>query len=300
MNVTIVVPTIREERIKDFLFSWKDQISAYQAKVLIVCDTGDSPTVEHLATLTKTTPQAVLGQDNADLIYNKNDGVRNLGFAYIAKYMSSCDMILTLDDDCYPDGDTIGNHIRALEKNYPISFFSHCYPYTRGFPYAIRDEARCVVSHGVWRHSIDWDAPTELVNNPTNLQSIYQGPIPKGPYFQFCGMNVAFRKEVLPWMYFAPMGKKLGVQRFADIWCGYKIKKYCDNHNLAIVTGMSTVNHMRASNVFDSLVAEAPGIKANEHYWEESYRDEYKDLHDKQAERWAKLMCDMMGMEYKP
>lgn len=118
--------------------------------------------------------------------------------------------------------------------------------YLRGFPYGIRDESPVKVSHGVWVNVPDFDGRTQLElgkcqecggtggvdsggtrpdGEPIDLPCpnknckngydgsrlpyslpYFRGPVPKGCYFPFCGMNVMVRKEALPYLYFAPMG----------------------------------------------------------------------------------------------
>src|SRR5690606_16858805 len=87
--------------------------------------------------------------DYADCIVNFNGGIRNLGFAFVAKFLDA-DIILTLDDDVRPIGDTIQDHLDILSKRVPISWMSTASEYMRGFPYKIREEAEVVLSHGVW------------------------------------------------------------------------------------------------------------------------------------------------------
>jgi hypothetical protein len=45
-------------------------------------------------------------------------------------------------------------------------------------------------------------------------------------------------------------------------------KKICDHLNVAITIGEPYVYHSKASNAFDNLIKEAPGIKFNEQFWE--------------------------------
>ena len=85
-------------------------------------------------------------------------------------------------------------------------------------------------------------------------------------------MNMAFRKELLPWAYQAPMGirtlEETGrlYDRFADIWAGVTMKFAIDKlfFNACAVTGYSVIYHERASDVFVNLRKEAAGMELNE------------------------------------
>jgi hypothetical protein len=94
-------------------------------------------------------------------------------------------------------------------------------------------------------------------------------------------MNIAFKREALPYIYFAPVGQYKGAERFDDIWMGLEVIKDFAKLNWAIVTGYAKVNHLRASNVFTSLEKEAVGIRKNEEYWKGEYDDWYLDFIEK-------------------
>lgn len=211
------------------------------------------------------------------------------------------------------------------------------YAYLRGFPYGIRDEAQVMVSHGVWVNVPDFDGKTQLELGkcqrcdgtggckvaggvamdcdevecvkcngtgydrsklPYSLP-YFRGPVPKGCYFPFCGMNVMIRKEALPYLYFAPMGMDsgykpkwiddatdpagamaevmgdgdAGLNRFADIWCGILLKRHCDAVGWAIYTGASTVIHTRASDPHKNVEQEKLGMEWNEWAWQSQHKD---------------------------
>ena len=286
-KIAVVVPTIRPENFRKFLAKWKNLFEKHNVLLLPVLD-GDNPYVtERYA---NDFYQEFLGKD-ADLIYNFNDGVRNLGFAYIAKYYPQIKTIMTFDDDTEPCGDTIQDHLNALNQKVPISWISTTDGYTRGFPYGIREEAEVVLSHGVWEGVPDYDAPTQLTTKPHEVY-FNNGAIPKGIFYPMCGMNIAFKRKMLPYMYFAPMGHKVGLDRFADIWCGVNSKKEIDKRGWAVVTGQATVLHKRASNVFTNLKKEAPGLELNETYWQGdiSGNPKYFKLYQDSYKRWQKFV----------
>ena len=278
--IAVVVPTVRPKQYKEFLQNWKDQFNRHKVTLITVWD-GDKPRLE-VDGREVSYPNSLL-----ELVYNKNDGVRNLGFWYIAKHLPDIEFILTLDDDVRPLGDTIGNHIKALDQKVCVSWFSHASEYMRGFPYNIREESEVVLSHGVWEGVKDWDAPTQLIKNDVcRFVNFYSGAIPRGVNYTMCGMNIAFKRKLLPYMYFAPMGHRVGIDRFADIWLGIESKKVIDQKGWAVVTGYSHVYHTRASNVWKNLQKEAKGLEMNEAYG----KDPYFKLYRIKRKDWQKLL----------
>lgn len=291
MSVALVVPTVRPECWKAFTQGWKKLLKKHEIELIKVQD-GSDPRLFHNSV--EMCISEVLGKDS-DLIFNKNDGVRNLGFAYIAKFLPGVETIITLDDDTLPkDGDDpIQSHLNALNARFPLGWMSTASDYVRGIPYWNREQSECVVSHGVWEGVMDWDAPTQLVKGNRQLE-FYKGVIPRGVYFPFCGMNMAFKRKMLPYMYYAPMGYKVGMDRFADIWLGIHLRRICDENDWSIVTGYSTVRHERASNVWTNLKKEAQGLELNEHYFEGVEDHEYFKIYNTCRKRWGEFihLCD--------
>lgn len=274
MRLAVVVPTIREEKLKEFLLAWEYLFTKHNVNLYIVRD-GKNPTVNGLNI------KEVMGK-YSDLIYNFNDGVRNLGFAQA--YKDGADIIISLDDDTLPEGDTIQDHINILNTRQPISFMNSVDDvYMRGFPYFAREEAPVMFSHGVWNGVYDFDASTQLLMG-TPQPRHRKMPVPKGVLMPICVMNVAFKREVLPYYYQAPMFGD--INRFADIYSGWEVKKAIDNNNWAMVTGYAKVNHNRASNPFTNLVKEAKGVGMNEEYG----KDEYFKLYQKNIKLWQKFL----------
>lgn len=282
MSVAVVVPTIREDKFMEFYEAWMELRVKHNLQYVVVRD-GENPTV-NLKCI-----EGLMGKDYS-LIFNKNDGVRNAGFWYIARFMPEVEYIITLDDDTKPIGDPIQDHIDALNKRVPVSWINTAgEDYMRGFPYGIREEAEVVLSHGVWEGVKDWDAPTQLVKGNKDVQ-FYKGAIPKGIYYPMCGMNIAFKRKMLPYMYFAPMGYKVGMDRFADIWLGIESKKVIDKNGWAVVTGYAKVQHDRASNVWKNLQKEARGLELNESFYKGDSSDAYFELYAEKRKQWETLI----------
>ena len=254
-NIAVVVPTVagREETFNGFMEAWQPLFDKHQVEFIKVLD-GDIPSVNGKDW------HEVMGE-YVDCISNFNGGIRNLGFAYVAKYLPEVEYILTLDDDTRPIGDTIYDHLQILSKRVPISWMSTASEYMRGFPYGLREEAEVVLSHGVWENVADWDAPTQLVLGSHRPVTFPKSPIPKGVLYPMCGMNIAFKRKMLPYMYQAPFWLEQGIGRVDDILCGIYSKKEIDKQGWAAVTGYARVFHERASNVYKNLRLEAASIE---------------------------------------
>lgn len=292
-KLAIIVPTIREESYAKFLDIWKPLFEKHKVQLITVWD-GEKPRLNCVSytgsSISQTTQgiESVMGE-YADLIYNFNDGVRNLGFAYVAKNLPEIEYVITFDDDVVPIGDTIEDHLDALNQNVPVSWMNTSMTdYMWGFPYNIRQEAEVWVSHGVWTNVADFDALTQLVKG-IRPQVFYKGSIPKGIFYPHCAMNFSFKREALPYVYQAPMGPKIGLDRFGDIWGGIEMKKDLDRLGKAVVSGYAIVEHVRASDVYKNLQKEAKGVELNDFYG----KDKYFKLFFAKRKRWKKFILSL-------
>lgn len=285
-NIAVVVPTVesRSEIFDKFMAAWQPLFDKHDVFFVKVLD-GDKPTVlGHEA-------KAVMGK-SANCLTNYNAGIRNLGFAYIARFLPDIEYIITLDDDETPLGDPIADHLSALNRSVPVTWLSTLVDdYSRGFPYGLRAEAEVVLSHGVWEGVADWDAPTQLVRGSNYPAQFYKGPIPKGIYYPMCSMNLAFKRKMLPHIFHAQWA--LGIKRFDDILAGVISKRAIDDNGWAAVSGYARVFHERASNVFTNLENEAAGIKLWEAFCagDESH-PYFKDFY-KRLETWQTFLSSI-------
>ncbi|MBT3249511.1 MAG: hypothetical protein HN846_05025 [Candidatus Pacebacteria bacterium] len=274
----VVIPTIRD---LGFLNDWKEQ---FKDVSVIVCE--DRPQ--------KTLRLPKIGQkiyhysweeidqdlgDNSWIIPRKVSGIRSFGF--IKAYDLRADIIITIDDDCYPvkNHNLIKLHSQNLSLKTPLRW-TNTYPdirhlYTRGIPYLNREEMKVMISHGLWTNVLDFDGPTHLqnMNFKAEFAEHFLQIIPHGSYYPMCSMNLAFNREVTPLMYFPLMGEnnngnKWGYDRFDDIWAGIFSKKIMDHLGYSVVNGAPFVEHRKASNPFKNLIKEAGGIEINEQLWQ--------------------------------
>lgn len=279
-EVFVVIPTIRD---LDFLKSWKDQFK--QAIGIIVEDHPkkeiETPK-EHFKKVYHYCWQDIDSQlgKRGWIISRKNSGIRCFGF--LKAYQLGADVIITIDDDCYSvKRDFVKAHLENLSLRAPDKWFPTFphpkYNFTRGFPYKIRNKYPVVLSHGLWSGALDLDAETEKklkkrVNLPPYNLPLRQF-VPQGYYFPMCTMNLGFKREIIPLMYFPLMGednkgRKWGYDRFDDIWAGIIVKKVLDHLKKAVVTGSPFVAHQKKSDIKISLIKEKAGLKMNEEFWQ--------------------------------
>lgn len=277
MNVFVVIPTIRS---LDFLSAWKEE---FEGCHLIIVE--DHP-VRQISTPTKGflsvshyTWENIAKDFGKDgwIFPRQNAGIRSYGFWKALQ--KDADIIITLDDDCYPtERGFVKKHVDNLSSAAPSQWFPTfphpSYMYTRGFPYKIRNKHRVGISHGLWSNKMDMDAKTQLSIGEVNVAAYppLRQFVPFGYFFPMSSMNLAFTREVAPLMYFPlmgkdPNGKGWGYDRYDDIWAGVLAKKVLDHLGIAVVNGSPFVEHKKASDVQSNLIKEKRGMSTNESLW---------------------------------
>lgn len=276
-TIAVIVPTIRPELFENkFLPKWQKLFDKHEVELFVVND-GDNPTasvyrcgmMEHY----EKVALRAMTQAHQDIFYNRTDAIRNYGFA-LAKLRYNPDIYISLDDDVspMPGTDPIQEHIDAFRTTHTLDWMNtHSYYRMRGLPYKLK-EYYPLLSHGVWKGVPDFDAIMQLQHPDVRDLNFPSTVVPKHAFFPVCAMNMAFRKELLPWAYQAPMGMRTLEEtgrlydRFADIWAGVTMKFSIDNifNNASAVTGYSVIYHERASDVFVNLRKEAAGMELNE------------------------------------
>ncbi|HWT79271.1 MAG TPA: hypothetical protein VN648_10770, partial [Candidatus Methylomirabilis sp.] len=113
------------------------------------------------------------------------------------------------------------------------------------------------------------DAPYQLVYGTVSdfVPPDDSRVLARGQYVPISGMNLCFQRDFAPLAYFPLQGDGWPYRRFDDIWFGVIAKKACDHLGWSISMGRPSVRHIRASDVYQNLVKEAPGIGFNEHFW---------------------------------
>lgn len=330
-KVVIVVPTIRKESFDRFLNEWKDEFfknKKFTVYLIVVEDNHQktfalekNPNIFHFCW---EDIEKDLKKDSW-IIPRRSDCVRSYG--YLKAYQMKPDMIITLDDDCYPlekykktnlEKRFIETHWENLnlEKS-EESWISTINTYRpRGIPYKKTCHPKrknYILNHGLWFNVPDFDGKTQLkIKKNTGLSGyeIYQN-IPKGKYFPMCGMNISWKPNLTPALYFLLMGKdqkgiSFGYDRFGDIWAGIIAKKIIDHLDYRVYSGGPIVWHDRASNALINQQKEIQAIKDNEVFWQKidrikltknTFKDCYKELArglELEGKYWSKIKKAMI------
>ncbi len=290
-DFSIVIPTIRQESIIHFLKAWERE---FKGKNVIIVEDNPEKTfklpswVEHYSW---KEIDKELGK-NSWIISRRTSAIRSFGF--IKAWSRKSKYVLTIDDDCLPEdrfknGGFLKEVVKNLNTEWPEDSWFNTIEglpvFPRGFPYKIREnQKKTVIHHGLWSNIPDLDGKTQK-KNPTLRAPEFTTVVrvPSGKFFPMCGMNLAFKREMIPALYFLLMGKNQKEEtwpydRFDDIWAGIFVKKICDHLGLAVSSGGPSIKHSRASNVEVNIKKEKSGLKDNELLWKE-VRDFY--LHGK-------------------
>jgi len=265
----LVIPTIREDSIKRFLEEW-DATRIWDVVIVVEDNPEKSFCIDTDCHVSWKEIDEDLG-DDAWIISRRDSAIRSYGF--LLAHRLGADYIFTLDDDCYPlyEGeDFVKQHLEAFQGT---PKWTELIPglRTRGLPYENKGVLEDVVLNvGLWTNIPDLDA-IQMFLRENEVGGFWPKAesrvIPAGQYFPLCGMNFAFHRSITPLAYFALMGNESPYRRFDDIWFGVIAKRVCDHLGLRMTCGTPFVHHDKASNRFDNLIKEAPGIKANETFW---------------------------------
>ena len=271
MKIVIVVPTVREECIVRFLREWESEFK--DSKVIVIEDSASKSftlrqgNVEHYSW---HEIDSELGEV-AWIIPRKTGAIRSFGI-YKA-WLLNPEAIICLDDDCLPGDDLIEKHCANLFMPQRVNAWVSTGEGTppRGMPYfKTFREVTCMVSHGLWSGSPDFDGITQLLSSRNRFRfELCEQVIPRGLFFPMCAMNIAFRREVAPLLYQLLMGQGYPYHRFDDIWAGIIMKKICDHLGFWVKSGGPVVVHDRASNVWTNIEKEMAGLRVNEEFWVE-------------------------------
>ncbi|HET6880598.1 MAG TPA: hypothetical protein VFI31_10610 [Pirellulales bacterium] len=273
MRTAIVVPTCRQERFA----AWRDAWLPYLGpgdELIVVEDsprrTIDAATKHHYS-------HAEIGEllgDASWIISKRDSAIRCFGF--LLAWFGEYELVVTLDDDCLPTecfaSRTLGQayHEAMCHRSWQESVPGMR---TRGIPYRNLGSVQSFLHMGLWSNVPDLDAIGELYAIGSGKSSGGFVP-PRGKrivndrqFFPMCGMNLAFRRELIPAMYFPLMGEGQPFGRFDDIWAGVIAQRICRHLRLLMSIGEPHVEHCRASDPFVNLKKEAPGVAAHEHLW---------------------------------
>lgn len=259
--IAVVVPSNRPECLARWANEWKPQLDVLDAKLYVVWD--DEQTRKEI--------DDKLGPGSW-IIPWRTDCVRSWG--YLQAYWDGADYIITLDDDCLPGHNPhqLGDHVGNLDSSLGWVSTIAAETFTpRGYP-TDSLSLRTVINHGTWDNVPDVDGETQLALNGVYHYTHVEQDIPAGKFFPMSGMNLSWRREATPFMWFGlqgcdPKGERWGYDRFGDIWCGLFAKRICDHLGYTIHSGYPIVRHDRASDPLKNVELERSGKRVNEWLW---------------------------------
>lgn len=260
--IALVIPSNRPDNLRSFLDAWKP-VKDWDITIAV----HDGPEAIRVGADVDLCWGDIDKSPSCSAFSRCDSAIRSFGF--LEAYRLGADVILSIDDDCLPHSLPLAaGHVKNLTST--PRWCDTAGERTRGKPYeALGTLGDVVISHGLWTGVPDYDAPTQLARGTQGnfVPTAGSQVIPRGQFFPMCGMNLAFKRQATPLMYFPLMGQGQPFSRFDDIWCGLIAKHVCDHLGWSVVNGEPFVHHSRASNVFINLVKESPGILENETAW---------------------------------
>ena len=217
MKISIVVPTIRENSTKRFLSEWESVFEKHKIHLIIVEDnpekTFDIKEKDYKFKISHYDWEDIEKDLSKDswIIPRRTSAIKSYGFW--KAYQENSDLIIALDDDCYPTE----NYLRNFQKGdliqiYKNNLFKNKFRETawistinqirpRGLPYKrlerLIDSKQIILNHGLWANIPDLDAKTQLsIKTIPKIEKYFLNQIiPQGKYFPMCGMNIGWKKN---------------------------------------------------------------------------------------------------------
>jgi hypothetical protein len=280
-RVGVCVPTARAESIRSFLAAWapfwvgRDDSPIHVE--LFIHEDRPERTVDLARTglsIVHTSHQDICAQlGPREWTIPRGSGACRSFPMYMA-WLAGCEYIVTLDDDCHPDGGDggafIASHLAAFRRDRWFRTIAGDQP--RGIPYERIGRLRVGLNHGLWSNIPDLDGPTALVRKreprEVTLRTGHE-VVPPGMAFPLCAMNVCYHRSIMPAAYNLLMGlESTGLDRFDDIWSGLLLKRVLDYMGWYATTGEPFVRHVKRSDCFANLRKEALGIQIHEQLWD--------------------------------
>lgn len=280
MRTALVVPTNRPESLERFASEWR---GATWDDVIVVFDGPEDECRLDWpeARIYCWEDYERLCGDRAWIFSRRDSACRCFGF--LQAVARGAEAVITLDDDCYPDASWdaesfVGEHTRRLEAA-PRWTSSVPGLRVRGLPTEGEELSAgglpVAVNMGLWTGVADLSAKDSLAARERGDDALLEDFVPPAgtrvasprQVFPFSGMNFAFRRAMLPALFFPRMGRGTSFGRFDDIWCGLVLQRVCAAAGELITVGEPWVRHARASDVDANLRTEAPGAAVNARFW---------------------------------
>lgn len=272
----LVIPSNRPEHLRAFLDAWRpwpwDHIVIVEDNPTITFEPSDDDLAESARLDLFSWAEIDTAIRDASIISRRDSAIRAFGFWHA--WHEGAEVIVTLDDDCYPTGeDLVAGHLANLCTT-PRWTSTVPGMRVRGLPYDnLGTLADVAVSIGLWQGYPDLDGMETLTNGPQVTGSDWSAGIETRvispeQLVPMSGMNLAVIRDIACLMYYPPMGEGSPYGRFDDIWCGLVVQRVCRHLRRSITVGHPIVNHQRASDPHVNAAKEAPGVAAHEKVWE--------------------------------
>ena len=272
-NILAVLPTIRD---LDNCTEWANVFEKDNVTLIVIQD-GEKQDVNIPNQFKEACREVILLRwaDIDNMLKNDNwiisrydSAIRCFGWLWATKNGLDFDYIFTFDDDTKPlSEDHISQHVKNLNSKVINSTFNTIPQFEENdifYPRGMLGKRKeTFLSHGLWLTVPDFDAKTQI-----RLKDGYQWDLPKflqevprNILFPMCGMNILFKSELAPIMYFGLMGNNpektpWGVGRWDDMFCGWMAKLWIDYIDGAVVSGIPFCDHIRASDPISNLEKE--------------------------------------------
>jgi len=258
------------ENFNNFYSAWEKELSEV---VLLIVEDNDEVSIElnhEGQVFCRADIDAELGT-NAWIITQNTQALMSYGC--LKAYEANAEFIIILDEMSRPEEEgLIESHIQALTSNCEETAWSSTLNNAKpkGMPYYhTKRQSSLVLNHGMWTEKAVLDAVSELsITESSSEISFNEGVIGKGQYFSMSALNVAFRRQATPLMYFLLTGEDEPFQGCGDTWCGIIAKKVMDHLNWGCRSGTPYIKNCREENIWHRLRSESATVPVNENFWE--------------------------------
>lgn len=294
-RIALVIPTIREKQITEFLQAWSSEILKNNVKTYIVEDNAqkefslkdfeESLGIIHLS-------HADASEELKSVISLKSPGCRQIGF--FEAFKSDHEILITLDDDVrpIPESRFFENYYSILTKGIPEWVDPLLNYRSRGYPVENTGHIKIDFHIGSFMGVPDVDGETQLAeeDNFSSKPPEYQSKailVPEGQFIPVNGGICGWRMELTPFIHYAIWSEELSYKRFDDIWMGVILKLWLDACGLKMSYGPPFVNHIRASDPLKNRELEQNGKIWNEVFWQilKNKFYEFRNISEKDKEK---------------
>ena len=275
MKTAIVIPTIKT--IPDSI------LSLDEVDLIIVRDKGKAQLSDEFDTIQKRSDwlNEYVGFAPDFLLRQQGDSARNFGM--LVAYQRGYERVISMDDDVEIPKGFLNSHKLGMSelKETTTCRFLDVMDYMdsnvrqRGYPFELRDEHSSIskstrngnvkMNIGLWSGIPDCGAIDKILGIDWKCKCDMKErvAIPVGTDAATCTMNLSMSRDVIPAFYQPDMCVEIapGMQldRFADMWSGYILKKLIDIKGDVMSFGAPVVEHLKEGDLNRELVGEYVG-----------------------------------------